>query len=69
MYRYNVVLHYQSNVDCDAKPYMLANVVGDNENDAMKIVYDTMVELLHRANRTRQEIIDAISVKSITVAI
>lgn len=66
MHTYNVVLHYNNGT---VKPYMLTNVVGHNENEAISMVHETMVELLRRANRTRQEIIDAISIKSITMDI
>ena len=69
MYTYNVILHYQPHTDCAAKPYMLTNVIGDNENEAIKVVQDAMAEFFRRANRTRQEIIDAISIKSVTLAI
>ena len=67
MYKYNVVLDYQNKTGVN-KPYMLTNVVGDNENEAVKNAHDAMVSFLCRANRTAQEIIDAISIKSITLA-
>jgi hypothetical protein len=64
MHSYNVILHYNNGT---VKPYMLTNVPGHNENEAIEAAHNTIVELVRRAGRSRQEIIDSIAIQSVSL--
>jgi hypothetical protein len=64
MHSYNVILHYNNGI---VKPYMLTNVLGHNENEAIEVAHNTIVELVRRAGRSRQEIIDSIAIQSVSL--